>query len=326
MKRYLSTLAVVIVACGALFSLSMAEVVNGIACKVGREIITINEFEKAYQYAKHQALFFSEKPFTKREVMRDLIDKVLVEREAKRKGIVVSEDEIDTNVENIRKQNQLSEEDFLSELEKQNMTVEMLRDRYRLEILKSRLMRQFIGDRRYQIPDEEIEAFYRDPKNHRFVTLLGTVKLRVIFIPVGEVSYKEAMDLKNRAVEAYERAKSGEDFSALASEFSLSDETERTGGYIGSFTREQLFTMMAPDDVDMIFSLDGGDVTSPMRFKDGYRVFKIEERTDSKKLSLEESYEYIKSYLLNLKGEELFKEWLIEVREATTIQYMIDMG
>ena len=327
MKRYFILIASVIIAVSGLYSSSSAEIVNGIACKVGSEIITIHEFEQVYDFEKQQALLYGGEPPTEKEVMSGLINKLLVEREADRKGIVVSEEELDAFVENIKKQNNLSDEEFLRQLEKEKLTVDMIKDRYRSELLKSRLISQLIADRGYRIPDEEVEQFYKDPKNRRLITMPGIVKLWEIFIPVGsELTYQEAVELKNRALEAYERASSGEDFSKLVLEYSMSAETEKTGGYLGSFTREQLLTMIPPDNVDTIFSLDSGDVTPPLRFKDGYRVFRIEERTESKQLTLEESYESIRSYLLKIKGDTLFKEWLIRVKEATTIKYVRNMG
>ena len=84
--------------------------------------------------------------------------------------------------------------------------------------------------------------------------------------------------------------------------------------------------MMTPDSAELIFSLDSGDITPPIRLKDGYRIFRIEEKIEEKVLTLDDAYESIRSFLLKLKGDELFKTWIIELKEATNIQYMIEMG
>jgi len=327
MKRYLIIFTAVFILAGATYSLSSAEIVNGIACKVGGEIITINEFEAAYEQVQQQASLFGGAPPTKREVMGGLIDRVFLKREAKRKGIVVSGDELNSIVDNIKKQNKINDEQLQRELEKEKLTLEMLKDRYRFEIITSRLINQLIAERGVQIPDEEIEEFYEDPNNRRLITMPGIVKLWEIFIPAGDdMTFSESMDLKKKAVDLYERAKGGEDFEALLAESSESEGNRKTGGFIGSFTREQLLGTIAPDNVDAIFSLDSGEFTYPIRFNDGYRLFKIEERTENKRLTLEQSYDNIKSYLLKKRGDEIFKKWLIEIKEATTVQYMIDMG
>jgi len=252
---------------------------------------------------------------------------VLLRREAERKGIVVPEDELVSIVENIKKQNRINDEQLQKELEKEKLTLEMLKDRYRFEIIMSRLINQLIAERGVQIPDEEIEEFYGDPNNQRLVTVPGIVKLWELFLPAGDdMTFSESMDLKKRAVDLYERAKGGEDFETLLAESSGSEGKGPAGGFIGSFTREQLLGTIAPNDVDMIFSLDSGEFASPIRFNDGYRLFKIEERTESKRLTLEESNDNIRSYLLKKRGDEIYKKWLIEIKEATTVQYMIDMG
>ncbi len=85
-----------------------AEIVNGIACKVGDSIITINEFETAYESEKVRAGFFGEGVPDKSSVMDLLIDNLLVKMETEKKGIVVTEEELNEIIDNIRKQNKIS--------------------------------------------------------------------------------------------------------------------------------------------------------------------------------------------------------------------------
>ncbi|UCB46785.1 MAG: SurA N-terminal domain-containing protein [Spirochaetota bacterium] len=325
MKRYL--LFFVLITVFSLIPVAYAEIVNGIACKVGYDIITIHEFNKAYELAKNQAAIFGiEKPL-KKDVMNALVEDILIEREAERKGVIVTEDELDSIINNIKVQNKLSDEEFDRELEKEGINVEQLRHKYRIDILRSRLVNQMISVRGYLVEDEEIKKFYDDPKNRRMISVQGIVNLSEIFIEVSnDVTYKEAMEIKADATRIYESAIGGEDFKELVTEFSMSANKEQTGGYIGSFTKAQLLGMMTPDNVELLFSLDSGDITPPIRVKDGYRIFRIDKKIEEKVLTLEDAYESIRSYLLKLKGDDLFKTWIIELKEATNIEYMIDMG
>lgn len=303
-----------------------AEIVNGIACKVGSTIITINEFNRAYEREKNKALLTGTEQPDKSAVMNILINNLLIKIEAEDKGIIVTDDELDTIIEKIMKQNNLSKEEFLRELEREKITIDELKETYKIDILKTRLTHQLVSDKVNVISEDEIKDFYIDPVNKRVFTTPESVKLSQIFIPVPEdATYKEAMEIKKHAVEIYDRAKGGENFRDLVQIYSMAPNKEDTLGYLGSFTREQLLNFMKPEDVEAIFFLDPGDVSVPLRFSDGYYIIKIDEKNEKTLLSFDKAYENIKSYLLKLKGEEIFQDRLLSLRQAVKVHYMIVM-
>lgn len=303
-----------------------AEIVNGIACKVGDSIITINEFETAYESEKVRASFFREGVPDKSSVMDLLIDNLLVKMEAEKKGIVVTEEELNEIIDNIRKQNNLSIEEFQRELKRENITLDELKENYKNDIVKMRLISQMVSQRINNISNEEIKRFYEDPANKKLFIIPAIVKISQIYIPVpSDLSYQEAKDIKTHAIEIYEQASGGADFQELLMMYSRAPNKEESGGTLGSFTREQLLSTIKPQDVDLIFSLQNGDVTTPIMIRDGYYIFKIDDREEEKLLSFEEAYENIKSYLLKEEGEEIFEEWLFERRQIITVHYMIPM-
>ena len=82
---------------------------------------------------------------------------------------------------------------------------------------------------------------------------------------------------------------------------------------------------MNPQDVNLIFSLDRGDITPPIRMQDGYYIFRIDEIVQPKQLTFEESQERIQSYLLKLKGEERLESWLTEKKAVIKIEIVMEM-
>lgn len=303
-----------------------AEIVNGIACKVGDSIITINEFETAYESEKSRAAFFGEGTPDKSSVMDMLINDLLVKMEAEKKGIVITEEELDEIIENIRKQNNLSMEEFQRELKRENITLDELKEDYKKDILKMRLISQMASQRINSITEEEIKRFYEDPVNKKLFTIPALVKISQIYIPVpADLSYKEAKDIKTHAMEIYEQASGGADFQELVMLYSRAPNKEEKAGTLGSFTRAQLLSTMNPQDVDLIFSLQKGDVASPIMIKDGYYIFKIDDKNEEKLLSFKEAYENIKSFLLKETGDEIFEEWIFNRQQIVTVHYMIPM-
>jgi parvulin-like peptidyl-prolyl isomerase len=152
------------------------------------------------------------------------------------------------------------------------------------------------------------------------------VQLSQIFIPVPEdISYKEAIEIKKQSEEIYKLAKNGQRFTELVKLHSMNPNKEENLGFLGSFTMKQLSSIMNQDGANSIFSLDEGDIAPPMRFNDGYYIFKVDGKNEQKLLSYEEAYENIKSYLLRLKGQELLKDKLLSKRQAINVKIMIEM-
>jgi peptidyl-prolyl cis-trans isomerase SurA len=310
----------------AFFQPAAAEIVNGVACKVGNSVITINEFNKAFQRDKNQALNMGFPEPTKRNVMERLVDEIILRSEAEKRKIVVTEEELDGIIKDLKTQNRLNDEQFIAELAREGITPDELKERYRNEILKTRLINQLADEKRTTVTEEEMQSFYEDPRNRTLFTRQAIVKLSQIFIPVSaDAAYKQMLETKNKVQKVYERAKSGESFAGLVREFSMSPDKDKNLGVLGSFTREQLGATMRPEDVDSIFSMESGGVAPPIRFGEGYYIFRADELIPEETLSYEDAREYIRSYVLRRKGDDQFVAWLSARKKSTNIQYMVGL-
>jgi peptidyl-prolyl cis-trans isomerase C len=82
------------------------------------------------------------------------------------------------------------------------------------------------------------------------------------------------------AKKVYERLKKGEDFSKIASEMSIDKASAKAGGDIGNFKRGE----MKPELEDVAFRLKKGEISMPIKLKDGIHIIKV---TDAKGSILE---------------------------------------
>jgi foldase protein PrsA len=239
---------------------------------------------------------------------------------------VVSEVELNSVIDNIKKQSKISDEEIILQLEREKITLDELKGSYRIEILKSRLVNLITQGSSYNLDDEEIRGFYDNPANRKLFMIPAMVNISQIYIPVTEdLSYQEATEIKKKVNQITDEARKSNNFEELVMVHSQAANKEENRGNLGFFTQEQLYSIMKPADVNLIFSLDSGDVTSPIRLQDGYYIFKINEKKEMNMLSFDEAYESIRSYLFKLKGEETFREWLLKERGAIKIQIVMDM-
>jgi peptidyl-prolyl cis-trans isomerase SurA len=303
-----------------------AEVINGIACKVGSAIITVNEFNTAYDQLRAQARMFGVPVPGKREVLDGLIDNLLILQEAEKRGVVVSKSELNDIIQEIKTQNNFTDEEFELQLRQEGLTIEELQEQYRNEIIRTRLTNYFVTASDFNLSEQEIRDFYDDPRNKRLFRTPAILGISQIYIPVNaDLSFQEAVQRKEQARMIAEEAAGKDNFEELVMQYSAAANKEQNRGNLGSFTQEQLLSIMSPQDVGLLFSLDPGEVTPPIRMKDGYYIFRINEKTESKQLTYEESRERLKSYLLKMKGEERLREWLEDERAATRIQIVMNM-
>jgi len=321
MKVFIAVIVFIMVASG----LAFAEVVNGIAAKVDADIITIHEFNSAYGQARRAALILGNEVPSKKEVMNRLIDNLLIKKEAEARGVIVTDEELEKIIENIKKQGDLSDEKFEEQLKQEGITYEQLKEQYRMELLKTRLINQMASSSIHTIDEKEIEDFYNDPANRTLLSVPPIVKLAEIYLPLApDASYQDAVKAKKQANDIYTEVKTGQSFKQLVTQYSQAPNKDNEG-YLGSYTKEQLSVFLKPEDVNFIFSLDSGDVTPPIRLQDGYYLFKIREKSEGGMMEFSEARENIKSYLVRKKGEDIFQSWLLKVRQSTKIQNIISM-
>ena len=127
----------------------------------------------------------------------------------------------------------------------------------------------FKGD--VDITEKEIESYYeynadtyRQPKQ---------VKARHILFKVDQDASEEVKNkVKARAEKVLEKARKGEDFAALAKEFSEGP-SKSQGGDLGYFKAGQ----MEPPFEQAAFSLKKGEISDPVRTRFGYHIILVED-------------------------------------------------
>jgi parvulin-like peptidyl-prolyl isomerase len=300
------------------------EIVNGIAAKVGSTVVTINEFNKAYSIARKQALLAETEAPSKKTVMEALVDDILVQAEGERRGIVVTDEEVNDIINDIKRQNKFDDAALSEQLAREGLTIGELKGRYAKELMRARLANSMEGDQNLEVTEEDVRSFYDDPANRERLSLPGTasVKLSRLLLAVpADASYREAIGAKDAAQSVYQRAAAGEDFPSLVLEFSSAPENS----VMGTFTQEQLLALFPAAVANAIAALAEGGVLPPLRVKEGYVILRVDGKNPETMIPYEEAKENIRGFLYKLRGDEKFNAWLKEKRRVTRIEFLISM-
>lgn len=146
------------------------------------------------------------------------------------------------------------------------------------------------------VSDDEIKKFYEDNKE----VFKENESANASHILVAE---------EDKAKEIYEKIKNGEDFEALAREFSTCPSKEK-GGDLGTFTRGQ----MVKEFEDAVFNNEVGTVTEPVKTQFGYHIIKINEKNEGRDLEFDEVKDKIAEQVRRQKEQALYNEKITELK------------
>ncbi len=179
------------------------------------------------------------------------------------------------------------------------------RNKWREKIKKKLLIEKVIAhsvSSKVEISPEDIEVFYNT--NIEDFQYDEQVKVRQILL-------KDELP----AIKARERVRSGEDFSAVAREISLSPDAKE-GGDLGYFGRG----VMPPEFDDVVFTLEVGTLSEVVRSPYGHHIFLVDERKEAGVLTMEETRDKISEALRRSREETLYSNWIEELRKKTKIE------
>ncbi|MCY4661052.1 MAG: peptidyl-prolyl cis-trans isomerase [Acidobacteria bacterium] len=139
--------------------------------------------------------------------------------------------------------------------------------------------------------EEELQAYY-DTNLSQYRTP-GQVRASHILLRIGE---SDEAEVEARAAALAARARGGEDFAALALEFSEDEGTAGNGGDLGTFGRGR----MVPEFEAVAFSMAPGDVSDPVESAFGYHVILVTEAEEE----VTEPFEDVRDSIANILKQE----------------------
>lgn len=271
MKRYIWTLLLGLMIVGL-----PAELIDRIVAKVGPDIILMSDIYKQLQQMQSSGQYLEEE-LTPSYALSQMIEQKVIFLKAKELDIKIDEDRVKSYAERyIRslKSNYPSEAEFYADLAREKMTESELLDFYiglvREQAMSEQLVQRYVTST-ISVTDQELKDFYASTKDSLAVKPL-TWETGMIMIEIKPGAETEAAKLAEiKAIQ--QRLNLGEDFGALAGQFSDCPSKER-GGDLGFFGKG----MMVKPFEDAAFALNIGEVSAPVRTEFGYHLIKLEEK------------------------------------------------
>jgi peptidyl-prolyl cis-trans isomerase SurA len=299
-----------------------AAVVDKIVAVVNNDIISLTEFNKAFEpYLKNINDNYRGKDKeavinqAQEAILKRLIDNLLIEQEAKKAGKinVVKDADIMDVIDDMIAKKKSNMEDFKKNLAREGTSFESLKKDIRNQIMRMRLLRWEIKSK-VVVSDEEIGEYY--DKNRQDYEGKEAVRLRQIFLAIPAKADK-ATKAKIKAVagQLRKRAIAGEPFELLAVKYSQGPGAAQ-GGDIGFVEKGTIIT--AVDSV--AFNLPMGQVSQVIESGIGCHIIKVVDKKGAGLKPIAAVREEIKKKIEDEKLDKKYEEWITSIRKRSFIE------
>lgn len=245
-------------------------------------------------------------------ILEQLVARELLLEEAENKGIIVSDIELEETIVNITIAAQVTLEELGQKLEEQNITMEEFEETIKKQIVMNKLIeQQVLAD--VSITEEDINSYYETKKE----SLIEVRASNILICYAGAVrceSTSTKEEAFEQAMSLIERIKAGENFEALAKEYSTDPSAEFNGGDLGWFTKGQ----MVAEFETAAFSLNAGEMAAePVETVYGYHVIIV----TGKKDTLEDVKDEVLATLMLEKQKQAVEQYILALRQVADIVY-----
>lgn len=299
-----------LVMCGP--SGSWAEVVDRIVAIINDSVITLSELNAATAVALDRLGADEKKDPAKVEELKsrmldNLVEQKLVKQAADKAGIDISEREIDNAVDDIKRQNNLTQESLLLALAQSGLTLREYREQLKEQIRQVKYINKEFRSK-ISIQPEEVEDYYKTNMDEFYGP--ASYRVNLIFIPSNDKAVE-----KQKLKEIKEGIARGDDFRNIASHYSEGPAASLGGdmGYMKEGEMDRAIEEAAK-------KLKINEVSSPIATPEGTYFIQVIDVKKPAAKPLDEVSGYIHDMLFKKVMDERFNFWLKEVKRYAHIE------
>jgi peptidyl-prolyl cis-trans isomerase SurA len=290
------------------------ETLNRVVAIVNDDIITLHELNRKIKELTGMAAVDlkgrNEERYyeTRRQVLELLIDDKITQSKIQEMGIKVDEKEIDEAIEKMKRDNKWTQEDLLSRLKEEGISFEKYKANMKTELERIQLINYEVRSR--IIIREEMMKQYYDENKKKFNAELKVHLASIFLVRQDPDDETELLETKKRGEDILERLKAGENFQALARQYSQGPGAE-DGGYLGAFKIDDL----DPGLKKILEVIPEGGFSDLIIRPNGIQIIMVVRKEGGKVKSYEDVKEAIYGVLYQEEINKRYMAWIKELRE-----------
>ena len=291
--------------------------VEEIVARVNDQIITKSDYERTQaemdKEMRQKGASMQEISDSHKDLLRNLIDQQLWLAKGKELN-VTGETELVNRLNEIRKQYNLATmEDLEKAAKEQGISFEDFKANIRNQIITQQVMRDQVGRKIAPTPGE-VQRYFEAHKQE--YAQPESVKLGEILISTGTQpdDPQKLAEAKAKADDIVARLHAGGDFTQLARSFSEGT-TAASGGDLGQYKRGQLDPLFE----QKTFGLKAGEVTEPIRTKQGFVILKVIQHISGGVPQFKDVENDVEQNYFEAKAGPAMRDFLTQMRNEAAI-------
>lgn len=275
------------------------------------------------------------------EILRQMIDEEILQQRAAKLNVVASDEDVNAAV--TEKKLPYTQEEFDKQLKEHNETLEDFKNDLRHGLTENKLLNKEI-DSKINITDAEIAGFYAAHKTdfnyieprYNIARIQVTISAAQGATNLQNNKASGEADAKNKIQALHQKLENGEDFGALAVNYSEDKQFASNGGDMGFIYESQLrelasreiydaITNLKPGQFTEVLPMNGGPTPNPKPI--GYAIYKLilKDAPGQRTLSDVRTQQLIRQSLRDGHGQLLRSAYLEKLRdEAKVHNYLAD--
>jgi peptidyl-prolyl cis-trans isomerase SurA len=301
-------------------SFSSAEVVSRILAVVNEEIITSYAVEKEKRNLLKEAERQQPPPDPQTLANLDeialnrLIDKKLVEQKVRELDIRVGEEEVRQAIEDVKRQNKLSQEALVAALANQGLSFDQYKAQIREQLERLRLVSQEVRSK-IQVGEREMREYYE--ANKEKFGAEDIFRARNIYFRLDDkMPADQVKKVMTTAMTVLHEARTGKDFAELARQYSDDPAAKGNGGDLGTFRKGDIL----PEFEEQLVRMQPGEVSDLIYTATGLHIVKLEERSLGTPKPFEQVKAEVEDMVYRKKSEDRFNQWVADLRKGAAIE------
>ncbi len=254
---------------------AQAVVVERIAAVVNDDVITLSEVDETVDRLHGSELAAIEDPRQRsakrdqlrRTVLDQMIDQRVLTQQYEKLDITATDDDVDTMVDAICRQNGSTLDALKAEIARQGLTYQEYREQLRQHILQSKLVEKQIRPH-ISVTEDDIKRLYTRQLGQ--LATKDVVELAGVLVLLPRGGGPDAVQMAHkRAAQVRQALLAGKTPEEV--ERSFSDGSVKSLGNMGTFTRGELMDQLD----EAVFTLEPGQVTQPVETSQGLYILKV---------------------------------------------------
>ena len=225
-------------------------------------------------------------------------------------GLGFSEKEIDNAIEDVKKQNSISQQELLSTLARSGLTFKEYREQLKDQIRQVKFTNKEFRSN-VKISHEDVETYYRQNQDKFSGPLMH--KLRIISLLATDQG--RGTDTEEKAKQVLSMIRRGEDFAKLAKEYSHGPDAQEGGdlGYVKAGEMDKAIEKVAA-------GLKIGEISDIIKTSTGFHIIQVIDRKKREPQPLAAVEGEIRNIIFQKIIDERYKIWLEEIMKKAYIE------